>query len=127
MVAQLSPIYLNRAARSIDGGPTANCPAIDQRGLVRPQGQRCDIGAVEVVAHISSPTVTLPPIIHAAIENGVKATLALNPNHGDSGQRITISGGAPAGYTQVRITSARNGQTVGAAACAAGWRWQLQR
>jgi hypothetical protein len=34
---------------AIDTGPAAPCPtAVDQRGVARPQGQRCDIGAVEV-------------------------------------------------------------------------------
>ena len=33
---------------AIDGGPTTGCPATDQRGITRPQGAACDIGAVEV-------------------------------------------------------------------------------
>jgi hypothetical protein len=33
---------------AIDAGPLAPCPtAADQRGVARPQGLRCDIGAVE--------------------------------------------------------------------------------
>jgi hypothetical protein len=30
------------------GGSTPTCPATDQRGIARPQGQFCDVGAVEV-------------------------------------------------------------------------------
>lgn len=31
-----------------DNGGAANCPATDQRGVARPQGAACDIGAVEI-------------------------------------------------------------------------------
>ncbi|MBO9664172.1 choice-of-anchor Q domain-containing protein [Dokdonella sp.] len=34
---------------AIDAGDTAACPAVDQRGVPRPQGAGCDIGAVEIV------------------------------------------------------------------------------
>ena len=34
---------------AIDAGNDANCPATDQRGVSRPQGVHCDIGAVELV------------------------------------------------------------------------------
>lgn len=34
---------------AIDAGDDASCPATDQRGVPRPQGAHCDIGAVEVV------------------------------------------------------------------------------
>jgi hypothetical protein len=33
---------------AIDGGTTAGCPSTDQRGLPRPAGLSCHIGAVEV-------------------------------------------------------------------------------
>jgi hypothetical protein len=36
---------------AIDTGKDAGCPATDQRGIARPQGAHCDIGAVEVVAY----------------------------------------------------------------------------
>jgi predicted outer membrane repeat protein len=32
---------------AIDAGDDANCPATDQRGVSRPQGSKCDIGAYE--------------------------------------------------------------------------------
>jgi hypothetical protein len=34
---------------AIDGGDNAGCPFTDQRGIVRPQGALCDIGAFELV------------------------------------------------------------------------------
>ena len=33
---------------AIDGGDDAACPAVDQRGVARPRGAHCDIGAVEL-------------------------------------------------------------------------------
>jgi hypothetical protein len=33
----------------IDAGDDSVCPAVDQRGVTRPQGAHCDIGALEVV------------------------------------------------------------------------------
>lgn len=49
---------------AIDGGSDAGCPPVDARGTARPQGLRCDIGAVEVVPVSASPgcvrTVRLP-------------------------------------------------------------------
>jgi hypothetical protein len=35
---------------AIDGGDNAGCPAMDQRGALRPAGAACDIGAFEVAA-----------------------------------------------------------------------------
>lgn len=35
---------------AIEAGNVVGCPAVDQRGIERPQGTTCDIGAVEVTA-----------------------------------------------------------------------------
>ena len=35
---------------AIDNGNVVNCPAVDERGIARPQGAQCDIGAVELRA-----------------------------------------------------------------------------
>jgi hypothetical protein len=43
-------IPLNLGSSAIDAGDDANCPSTDQRGVARPQGKRCDIGAYEVWA-----------------------------------------------------------------------------
>lgn len=46
-----SPAYLPLTAGSpaINAGDNATCAATDQRGVSRPQGSRCDIGAFEMV------------------------------------------------------------------------------
>lgn len=45
----LTPTMLVQASSPvIDGGSDAACPSLDQRGLRRPRGAHCDIGAVEL-------------------------------------------------------------------------------
>jgi predicted outer membrane repeat protein len=52
-------IPLQPGSSAIDAGIDATCPTIDQRGVARPQGDHCDIGAFEmIIADITSPTVT---------------------------------------------------------------------
>jgi hypothetical protein len=50
----------------IDAGNTADCPTTDQRGVTRPQGPACDIGAVEVE----------PPLVSTGSASGVSQTAA---------------------------------------------------
>jgi predicted outer membrane repeat protein len=45
---------------AIDAGDAAACPATDQRGVLRPQGSGCDIGAFEAEA-VATPTPTSTP------------------------------------------------------------------
>jgi len=41
-------ILLTPNAPAIDGGQAAGCPPTDQRGLPRPAGAACDVGAIEM-------------------------------------------------------------------------------
>src|SRR5262249_38817193 len=43
---------------AIDAGTNAGCPSTDQRGVARPQGTRCDIGAYEAI--LSACTAQTP-------------------------------------------------------------------
>jgi predicted outer membrane repeat protein len=52
------PLFAGSSA--IDTGNDANCTATDQRGITRPQGLHCDIGAFEYVAP-ATPTPTDTP------------------------------------------------------------------
>jgi hypothetical protein len=54
---------------ALDKGRTDTCPATDQRGVLRPQGSRCDVGAVEMVA----PTGSLAGFVYEDLNmNGAK-------------------------------------------------------
>lgn len=65
---------------AIDTGDDANCPKTDQRGLSRPQGSHCDIGAFES----GSPGV---PILKSpandAVVGSFQPTLTWNPSNPD--------------------------------------------
>jgi hypothetical protein len=63
------------ASPAIDAADPTTCPAIDQRGVARPQGGGCDIGAVEV----ARPTATTGSVSSVAVESAtVGATV--NPS-----------------------------------------------
>ena len=49
-------------SQALDVGDAASCPATDQRGIARPQGANCDIGAfeLEVTADNTPPIITVP-------------------------------------------------------------------
>jgi predicted outer membrane repeat protein len=46
---------LHPRSPAIDAGAAANCPAADQRGMLRPQGALCDIGAYEYSSCANKP------------------------------------------------------------------------
>lgn len=45
---------------AVDAADPALCPAADQRGVARPQGAGCDMGAVELLRQTSTPAQTTP-------------------------------------------------------------------
>jgi hypothetical protein len=67
---QLPPV----ASPPIDAGVDATCPATDQRGVPRPQGARCDSGAVER----TKPTVGSPTVSNLTA-TGASVTTTANP------------------------------------------------
>ena len=91
----------------IDAAACLTDPSTDQRGVARPQGAGCDIGAVEVVDNDATP---MPPFEHATI-GGVKPTIAVNPTQGYAGQGFTVQGNA-AGAAAVRIAWSQDGQVL---------------
>lgn len=48
---------------AIDAGASATCLAVDQRQITRPQGNGCDVGAIELLTNnnTATPTATTPP------------------------------------------------------------------
>ena len=69
---------LGAGSAAIDTG--AGCQATDQRGLPRPSGSACDIGAYEVTA----PTVALLPA-SAITKAGATLSASVTPNAGSAG------------------------------------------
>lgn len=87
---------LQPGSAAIEGGTNAGCPPADQRGVPRPLGVTCDVGAVEVQPPPTrTPTPTLTPT----------RTVTPNPCAGNVGVTVAPNG---AGGLQVSIT-ARSG------------------
>jgi hypothetical protein len=82
---------------AINAGNTATCLLTDQRGIPRPQGSSCDIGAYEVVTHLS-----LNPSIAFAGDSGLTLTV-LGDDFG-AGDSIYWNGTALATSFVDRIT-----------------------
>jgi len=82
---------LGAGSPAIDAGNDATCPATDQRGVIRPFGRHCDIGAYEA----SPPTIVgnagVAGVTLAYTDNGPKSVLA----DGSGNYTITV----PFGWT----------------------------
>lgn len=77
---------------AIDAGDDTACPATDQRGVTRPQGAHCDIGAYEAEPatgdDTTSPTITLTTPAEGAVYllgQSVNAVYACQDETGGSG------------------------------------------
>jgi hypothetical protein len=88
---------LSPTSPAIDAGSSSTCPAIDQRGVPRPQGGSCDSGAYEVVARLS-----LNPAI--AFVGDQSFTLTMQGDNFESGSTIYWNGTALATTFIDRIT-----------------------
>jgi hypothetical protein len=120
---------------AIDAGTTSGCPDIDQRGVLRPQGRSCDIGAFEVIVagtppppahgHVSVPPgVVVGPVLPPAVFNStfnlvpVRGKVTYRVPRSGKGFRLVTAVQAPLGTTvdatngKARIVSARNATGV---------------
>jgi CSLREA domain-containing protein len=89
---------------AIDAGSPASCAAIDQRGIARPQGARCDIGAYEFdgiikqsqtisFAPLSNKTLGDPPFpVSATASSGLPVTYTASGKCSISGSLVTLTG-----------------------------------
>jgi hypothetical protein len=70
---------LGPGSAAIDTALAASCPATDQRGVARPQGAGCDIGAYESdVVDTSPPVITVPSsvVVNASSPAGAVVSYA---------------------------------------------------
>lgn len=81
-------IPLNPGSPAINAANLADCPAVDQRGTSRPQGQSCDIGAFELplpatLLGVGSPSYVAGPGKPAYITGQTTLTLTgVDAGHG---------------------------------------------
>ncbi|HEY1268343.1 MAG TPA: right-handed parallel beta-helix repeat-containing protein [Candidatus Binatia bacterium] len=79
---------LVKGSPALDAAPVdANCPATDQRGIARPQGSACDIGAVEGVGREEPPP---QPSGHNFVVSSVKAPSSMKHGGGIAPVAVTI-------------------------------------
>ncbi len=69
---------------ALDEGANAGCPPTDQRGLPRPQGETCDIGAFERLAPTPTDIVN-PPTAHYQFRNSRASSVGGVPALADIG------------------------------------------
>ena len=98
------------------GGDT--CPTVDQRGISRPQGPHCDIGAVELV-HAAPPPPPPPPPALPAPSVGAPAATGIGETTATVGASIDPNG-SPAFYIVKWGTTTAYGQQTGSYAAGSG-------
>jgi hypothetical protein len=100
-----------------DGG--TGCLAVDQRGIARPQGAACDIGAFELqqAKAAASPTPTPTNTPPAASPTPTPTTTPTSGTGGTSGTTATSGSNATAGTSATNVASAA-GTLSASAACA---------
>ena len=98
---------------AIDAGTAEGCPAIDQRGVARPTGTACDIGAYEYQppAPTTTPPTTKPgaPAPGQAEAADLKLTIAPRPKKPKRGRKllfkVTVSNAGPSAASGVVFTA----------------------
>lgn len=105
---------LARTSPVIDLGTTTNCPATDARGLPRPSGASCDVGATEAQA----PTVTGGTPSDVTTTTARISGTAGNPSPTSAGE-VVVEYGPTTAYgattAPVALPAGANGQAVAAA------------
>ncbi len=102
---------------ALDNANSANCPGTDQRGISRPQGPGCDIGAHETLAVPTADlavtgTVSPNPVM---VRDRFAALLSITNNGPDNATGVTLIDTLPAGSGTVTANA-----TQGSCGVAAG-------
>ncbi len=92
---------LGAGSAAIDAATSAACPATDQRGVPRPFGAGCDIGAYEAdVLDTTPPVITVPPgvVVDATGPGGAVVSYAASANDDVDGP-VAVTCLPPSGAT----------------------------
>lgn len=100
-------LALLAASPALDSANPGNCPGADQRGIIRPQGSGCDIGAFETqIAPNADLAVsgqfTPNPLM---VRDQFNALLSVVNNGPDQASDVTLTDTLPAGAANVTATS----------------------
>jgi predicted outer membrane repeat protein len=121
-----SPAYfpLNAGSLAINAGTNTGCPSTDQRGVARPEGTNCDIGAYEyqdlidptvssIVRASTSPTtaasVNYTVTFSEDVQNVDVSDFTLTKSSGISGESVSAVSGSGSTYTVTVNTGSGSG------------------
>ena len=99
---------LEPGSPAIDAGTNAGCPATDARGVLRPAGLACDIGAFEVATPAATTHAAGSITTAAAVLNGI----ASNPDLSPATARFQF--GTTTAYGSNTTSQAISGAAIGA-------------
>jgi hypothetical protein len=123
---------------AVDAALLENCPATDQRGVSRPQGAGCDIGAYESVAYNFSgffqPVDNLPTLNVVQAGVGVPVRFSLGGDHGldifAAGYPVSVKtacGGAPQDAIEETVFVDSSGLSYDAASDSYTYVWKTSK
>jgi Bacterial Ig domain len=98
----MEPAY---GSSAIDTGTDVSCPNVDQRGLARPQGAHCEIGAVEVVPPPPPPPVALRESILMYRNTTKQITLVGNDMNPGGPYTFTYAQATPVSHGNVTLAN----------------------
>lgn len=114
---QTDTLALAATSPAVDAANSAYCPPIDQRGISRPQGPHCDVGAFEL-AKAAPPPPPPPPALPVPSVGAPEAT-GLTDTTATIGDSIEPNG-SPTFYVVKWGTTTAYGQQTGAFAAGSG-------
>lgn len=108
---------------AINGGTNSGCPATDQRGISRPQGATCDIGAFEYIFGTSA-NLSLTKVDHAdpvTVGEHITYTLTISNAGPDGALNVILTDNLPGATNFVSVTPSGNcGHNAGVVTCNLG-------
>lgn len=111
-----SPTFpLLEGSSAIDAGNDTTCAAIDQRGILRPQGLHCDIGAFEFIRINASPVISegnSTEVIMSMNSSPTPFALTLHATDTD-GDTLTWSLASPASHGAASASGLGESMSVG--------------
>ncbi|WP_439640802.1 beta strand repeat-containing protein [Nevskia sp.] len=101
-------LTLQSGSVAIDAGSDADCAAdpvngVDQRGVARPQGTRCDVGAVEATLTNVSVSKTASSST-ATVGDAVRFTLTVRNRHSQPVSSVQLRDAVPSAFAITAVT-----------------------
>jgi hypothetical protein len=109
---------IDLAGSALDSGSAADCPATDQRGVLRPQGNGCDIGAFELVQPTTvTVVVSGQGLVNAEASPAPTSGGIVNCDAAGAGQAHCAAEYADGEIVTLNLTADQNWQLLTADGC----------